>query len=207
VRVLDSAPQRVEQEGKSMSTGVIALIVVLAVVIVAAGVAVAAVVPRQRSRRLMRQFGPEYERVLAHHGGDRTAAEQALQDRNRRAGELDIHPLGDAQRERYLAQWTQLQEQFVDSPAKAVIDAGRLLNEVLRDRGFPEDDQDAVLSVYHGNTLPAYRTAQRTAERAGRGEDTTEELRATFVQTREAFDDLLNGGSDQQPTTGKAGAR
>ena len=185
-----------------MSTGVIILIVVLAVVIVAGVAAVVAVVPRQRSRRLTQQFGPEYDRVLAQHEGDRTAAEKELQERTERAQGLDIRPLGDAERERCLAQWTQLQEQFVDAPAKAVLGAGQLLDEVLRERGFPEDDQYAALSVHHGQALPGYRAAQSAAERAGKGEAGTEELRTAFVQARETFDALLNGDQVQPQKTG-----
>ncbi|MFC1403844.1 MULTISPECIES: hypothetical protein [Streptacidiphilus] len=177
-----------------MSTGLIIVIVVVVVAVVALA-ALAFMRPQQRNRRLRQQFGPEYDRELAQHDGDTRATDQVLEQRVKRAGDLDIRPLDPAQRERALAQWNTLQEQFVDSPAKAVIDADRLLGEVMRDRGFPDDDaQDdryAALSVHHARALPGYRTSRQFAERAQRGEATTEELRKAFVNARETFDQLV----------------
>lgn len=178
-----------------MSTGLIIVIVVV-VVVVAALAAMVLLRPQQRNRKLRQQFGPEYDRELAQHDGDTRATDQVLEERVKYAGELDIRPLDAAQRERALAQWNTLQEQFVDSPAKAVIDADQLLSDVLRDRGFPaddasDDDRYAALSVHHAPALPGYRTSQQAAERAQRGEATTEELRQAFVNARETFDQLV----------------
>ncbi|WP_182442524.1 hypothetical protein [Streptacidiphilus sp. PB12-B1b] len=182
-----------------MSTGVIILIVV-AVVVVAALVAFTAARPRMRSRRLQERFGPEYERELAEHEGDRAAAESELEERVKRAQKLDIQPLDAAQRERFLADWNTLQEQFVDSPAKAVIGADQLLNEVLRDSGYPEDDRYGALSVHHNKALPGYRASREAAVHARQGEATTEELRTSFVDVRNTFDLLVGAGegSDRQ---------
>ena len=177
-----------------MSTGLIIVIVVVVVVVVALiGVAVA--MPQMRSRRLQQQFGPEYERTVAQHDGNTKAAEQELSERVKRTRELDLHPLDPAQQERYLARWTALQEQFVDAPGKAVIDADHLLTEVLRERGYPDDDQDVALSVDHTRALEGYRVSRNAAERAGQGSATTEELRDAFVRARESFDELVRDGS------------
>ncbi|WP_042399273.1 hypothetical protein [Streptacidiphilus carbonis] len=190
-----------------MSTGLIIVIVVVVIVVVALA-AMAAMRPQQRNRKLRQQFGPEYERELAQHNGDTKATDQVLEQRTKRAKDLDVRPLDAAQRERALAQWTTLQEQFVDSPAKAVIDADHLLDEVLRDRGFPaggangsggtdgtDEDRYAVLSVHNAAALPGYRSARQAAERAQRGEATTEELRQAFVNARETLDHLIGGGA------------
>ena len=183
-----------------MSTGLIIVIVVVVVVVVALiGVAVA--MPQMRSRRLQQQFGPEYERTVAQHDGNTKAAEQELSERVKRTRELDLHPLDPAQQERYLARWTALQEQFVDAPGKAVIDADHLLTEVLRERGYPDDDQDVALSVDHTRALEGYRVSRNAAERAGQGSATTEELRDAFVRARETFDELVrddSGSTDQR---------
>ncbi|MBC3839263.1 hypothetical protein GXW82_00835 [Streptacidiphilus sp. 4-A2] len=96
-----------------MSAGVIVVVVV--VVLAVLGVA-ALLRPGRCGRRLREQFGPEYDRVVAQHNGDNRAAEQELQVRVERVERLDIRPLDAAQRERYLADWTGLQEQFVDEP-------------------------------------------------------------------------------------------
>jgi hypothetical protein len=180
-----------------MSTGVI-IVIVVAVVVVAALAAAIALRPKQRTQRLRQQFGPEYDRTLADHGGDSKAAEQELQDRIARAKQLDIRPLDDAQRERYLADWAALQEQFVDAPAETLTGADALLSEVLGERGYPEQDRVAALSVHHANSLAAYRESHNAATRAGQGEGTTEELRQSFVQFRETFEALVNEGSQTQ---------
>ncbi|MEY9835188.1 hypothetical protein [Streptacidiphilus sp. EB103A] len=187
-----------------MSTGLI-IVIVVALVAVAALAAMAVMRPQQRNRKLRQQFGPEYDRELAQHDGDIRATDQVLEERVKRAGDLDIRSLDAAQRERALARWTTLQEQFVDSPAKAVIDADHLLGEVLRDRGFPAadsyDEQYAALSVHHAPALPGYRATQQAAERAQRGEATTEELRQAFVNARETFDQLMGEETAAPATT------
>ena len=173
-----------------MSTGVI-IVIVVAVIVVAALAAAAMMRPGQRSKRLQEQFGPEYERAVADHNGDSRAAEQALQDRVKRVEQLDIQPLDAAQRERYLADWMGLQEQFVDEPAKSLSEADQLLAGVLRDRGYPEDDQYAALSVHHSKALTGYRNSRSAANRARQGEGTTEELRRSFVELRGTFEALV----------------
>jgi hypothetical protein len=173
-----------------MSTGLIIVIVVVAVVVIAL-VGVAVVMPQMRSRRLQQQFGPEYQRAVSEHDGNAKEAERELAERVRRTGELDLRPLDAAQQERYLAHWTTLQEQFVDAPAKAVIDADLLLTEVLRERGYPDDDQYAALSVHHARAIDGYRASRNAAERAESGDATTEELRDAFVRARATFDALV----------------
>jgi hypothetical protein len=184
-----------------MSTGVIVLIVVIAVVIVAAA-AFAAL--RQRNSGLRKQFGPEYERELAAHDGDERETERVLKERVKQVEGLDVHPLAPADRERYLAQWTALQQQFVDEPAKAVVDADRLLSQALQDQGFPEEHQYAGVSVHHTDALETYRTARTAAERAAHGTANTEELRVAMMQLRDAFSTLVGSDSGRATvTTGK----
>ncbi|MFG2351719.1 hypothetical protein [Streptomyces phaeochromogenes] len=58
----------------------------------------------------------------------------------------------------YRAQWADVQEQFVESPQKAVTEADALLAGLARDRGFPDgeqfEEQFAALSVYHACRVP-----------------------------------------------------
>ncbi|MFC1407953.1 hypothetical protein ACEZCY_01510 [Streptacidiphilus sp. N1-12] len=191
-----------------MSTGLIIVIVVVAVVVVAL-IGVAVVMPQQRSRRLQQQFGSEYQRAVSEHSGNTKEAEQELSERVSRTRKLDLRPLDAAAQERYLAHWTTLQEQFVDAPAKAVIDADHLLTEVLRDRGYPDDGQDqyAALSVHHARALEGYRVSRGAAERAEKGDATTEELRDAFVRARETFDELVRDGDGGSPVHATAAAR
>ncbi|MGW0859032.1 hypothetical protein [Streptomyces sp. NPDC002690] len=140
---------------------------------------------------LKRRFGPEYDRVLARHQGDTKLAEQELAERVKRHGSISAQPLSAEARERYTARWTRVQERFVDAPEDAVAEAGDLLDELSRERGFPEaggaEDRAEALSVHHGTHVDAYRRVH--AARDGSGG--TEELRTDLVEARALFDSLL----------------
>lgn len=179
-----------------MSTGVIITIVV-AVVIVAALVAVALRGPQANSRRLKKQFGPEYDRVVRRHGGDAKEAERELSDRVTRSQGLDIRPLDATRREYYQAQWAQQQVLFVDDPAQAVLTADTLLTSVLRERGYPGEDPYDALSVYHLDALPGYRASRGGAQLARAADPSTEELREAFVRARGTFDSLVLDGQER----------
>lgn len=181
-----------------MSTALIVLLVVLAVVVLALAAAAFAL-PQRRSRRLQQQFGPEYQRALTEHEGDAKAAERDLDERVKQTGELDLHPLEAAQQERFRARWSELQAQFVDAPAQSVQDADLLLSEVLRERGYPDDGQDAALSVHHAEALDSYRSLRSTAVRARTGEAGTEELRQAFAGARDVFDQVVSAGTGDVP--------
>ncbi|MBV2365735.1 hypothetical protein ACFPZ0_01160 [Streptomonospora nanhaiensis] len=58
-----------------MNTGLIIAVVAIVLLVAAVAAVVALVLPRQRSRRLRRRFGPEYDRALREHGS-RAAAER-----------------------------------------------------------------------------------------------------------------------------------
>src|SRR6201992_4018192 len=106
-----------------MSTGaVIALVVVIVVVIGA--LAVGAL--EMRRRRLLRQFGPEYDRVVSE-TGNRRKAEAELSARQRRVAKLDIRPLTSDEDARLQGEWNAVQERFVDTPTESVAPAARLL--------------------------------------------------------------------------------
>ena len=141
---------------------------------------------------LKRRFGPEYDRVVEHHDGDTKAAERELGERVRRHGSLESRPLPAEARERYAAHWAGLQEQFVDSPQKAVAEADRLIAALAHDRGFPDgaqfDDQVEALSVHHAGQGDGYRLVHRSVRGEGAS---TEELREAMVRARALFDELI----------------
>ncbi|OLR89635.1 hypothetical protein [Actinokineospora bangkokensis] len=173
-----------------MSTGAIIAVVVAAVVVVA----VVAVVAKVASRRahLRRTFGPEYDRTVSEH--PRREAERELLAREKEHAELDIRPLDPQARERYSAQWRQVQERFVDQPAPAVEEADRLVTALMAERGYPtegsHEDKLRRLSVEHASTLDHYRKAH---EVRGRDGASTEDLREAMVHYRSLFTDLLGG--------------
>ncbi len=178
-----------------MTWVLLAVVVVLLVII---GVLVAR---QQRSRRLKDEFGPEYGRVVAERG-DQQAAEKELADRRQRVGRFEIRPLEPAARERYLEQWGASQRYFVDEPVTAVGQAHELVQRVMRDRGYPVDEdfeqRAADISVEHPDVVENYRAAQEISLRASGGEASTEELRQAMVHFRALFDDLLAPGDAGQ---------
>jgi hypothetical protein len=173
-----------------MSSGTIAIVIVL-VIIVAALMAAAALTARRR--RLQQQFGPEYERAVAEQNS-RLRAEAELTGRQRRVRKLDITPLTGETRQRYAANWTVIQEQFVDSPQTAVGRAYDLVVAVMTERGYPTDDSEQVvadLSVEHAATVDHFRAAQQITGAAASGDAATEDLRQALIHYRALFSDLL----------------
>ncbi|MFE2355326.1 hypothetical protein [Streptomyces parvulus] len=185
-----------------MSTGVI-----IALIVIVAAVLVVAAVFAQRARgpqhgSLKRRFGPEYDRAVARHDGDTRAAERELGERVQRHGSLQLRSLETAERERFEARWTAVQERFVDSPSEAVAEADRLLAELAGVRGFPGGDQYeeqfAALSVHHAHHVDGYRRVHRAthtrADGAHEGGAHTEELRESLVAARALFEELVRPG-------------
>jgi hypothetical protein len=182
-----------------MSTG--ALIGLLIAIVVVAAIAF---VVRQELRRarLRRQFGPEYERLTSELGSTRKA-EAELLARQRRVAKLDIRPLSPQQRAQYAADWTKVQEHFVDSPASAVASARRLLSRMMRERGYPDGangDTIMAISVHNARALDDYRQAQVIGDKAGQA--STEELRGAILSYRTLFDDLVGDASRDGQTSG-----
>jgi hypothetical protein len=172
-----------------MSTG--ALIGLLIAIVVVGAIAVV-VSQELRRARLRRQFGPEHERLTSELGSSRKA-EAELLARQRRAAKLEISPLSPEQRAQYATNWTKVQEQFVDSPPNAVASARRLLARMMRDTGYPDGQDEAVMaiSVHNSRALDDYRQAQTIGTKNGQA--STEELREAILCYRTLFDDLVGG--------------
>ncbi|MER8265201.1 hypothetical protein ACIBCC_25950 [Streptomyces griseus] len=171
-------------------------IIIIAVVAVAAVAAFFLLRGRAAGGRGLRgRFGPEYDRVVARHGGDTAAAEQELGERVKRHGHLDVRPLTEEARARYAARWASAQELFVESPERSLTEADALLADLSRERGFPggEDfrDRTDAISVHHAAHVDGYRRVHA----ARRGDVSTEEMREALVEARGLFDVLLADGS------------
>jgi hypothetical protein len=169
-----------------MSTGaiigiVIAVIVVVAVIVVAS--------TEMRRARLRRQFGPEYDRLVEKHDGNKRKADAELTERARRVRELSIRELTPEQQASYSGDWTAIQERFVDAPAESVGAAHTLIWNVMRDRGYPADDRTAsmdALAVHHGRSMEGYREVQDLRTESA----STEQLREAMISYRALFEDL-----------------
>ncbi len=160
------------------------LIVVAAVVVV---VALASWFAQRRRRRRMLhdRFGPEYDRSL-----------ESARSRRKAEGELAGRAKQPA-RDRYAAQWSELQTRFVDVPQVAVAEADELTTQVMRDRGYPVDDfesQSEMVSVDHPDVVQNYRTGHDIYTKTTRGEASTEDLRKAVVAYRALFEELVTDG-------------
>ena len=169
------------------------LIVVVAVAVLAVLAVVWMVMQQRRRTHLKDRFGPEYDQALRQHP-DARAAERELLDRERRVATFAIKPLTRDDAARFSEGWRLIQSRFVDDPKGAVVDADRLVDEVMRTRGYPIADFEqraADISVDHPRVVANYRSARVIAGRNTRGETNTEELRQALVHYRELFADLL----------------
>ena len=168
-------------------------IILIAVVVVLAAIVAWLLISRQRSKHLRSKFGPEYQRTLSEFG-DRTKAERDLERREKRIESLNIRSLPPATRDRFMQAWHQDQARFVDDPKGAVVEADRLVAEVMKERGYPvvdfEQRADDV-SVHHPELVQNYRAAREIVLRHNRGSANTEDMRRAMVYYRALFDELL----------------
>jgi hypothetical protein len=167
-------------------------IVVVAVVVV---VAVWMVFRRRKTAALRARFGPEYDHVL-HSASTPAEAERELLNRQSRVEKFSIRPLTREDAERFSAAWKRVQTQFVDDPRAAVIEADRLIADVMRGRGYPLDDPNRViddLSVDHAHVINRYRAGREIVARHEKGQASTEDLRQAMVHFRALFDELVAG--------------
>ena len=172
--------------------------------IIGAAVIVAVVlfaVRRRRTERLRQRFGAEYDRTVR---GARTVAqgEAALIERQQRVEKLQIRPLPPDDARRFSQAWRDVQTRFVDDPRGAIVDADRLVGEVMHARGYPVGDFEqrvADISVDHPNVVMNYRAARDIVRDHERGRSTTEDLRQAMVHFRALFNDLLGTQPEEHP--------
>ncbi len=173
--------------------------IVIAVVVAFVGLGVLASALRmRRSRSLQDRFGREYDRTVDK-AGSRREAEQELREREKRHDELELRPLSQDARERYLQQWQATQGRFVDDPTGAVSKADELVRRVMQERGYPVDDFEqraADISLEHPELVEKYRTADGISRASERGEASTEDLRHSVRHYRALFVELLDVDDD-----------
>lgn len=151
---------------------------------------------RSRSRELRTRFGPEYDRTVSEAG--RTEGEKSLMDRRKRVERYDLRPLSAQQRVVFLRRWEEVQARFVDDPQGSISAAQDLVDDVLRERGYPVGDErrtEEDVSVESAVVVDHYRQAREIARRSRDGEASTEDLRIGFQHYREMFENLLEGGA------------
>jgi hypothetical protein len=177
-----------------MNTTTSAMILVVILVAAAVGAIVGiSIYKRRQSLRLKTRFGGEYDRTVKELG-DQARAEAELREREARVAEFTIRPLTEEQAERFSQAWNRTQGRFVDNPKGAVVEADKLVTELMTARGYPMGDFErraSDISVDHPGVVESYRSARAIAARNARGEADTEELRKAVVHYRTLFADLL----------------
>jgi hypothetical protein len=167
-------------------------VIAVAVVVVLGLMAWSAYTARRR-KGLQQRFGSEYDHTVAD-APSRREAEADLAGREKRRDELEIRPLAPESQQRYASEWRHTQEHFVDDPSGAVDDAHSLIQQVMRERGYPVDDFEqraSDLSVDHPEVISNYRAAHGISIANERGKASTEDLRAALVHYRALFTELL----------------
>lgn len=176
---------------------VVTVIAVAAVVLVAALIAMA-FSRQRRSARLKDTFGPEYDRTVEE-TGKRRQAERDLAARRDEHAKLELRDLTPAARERYAAEWTDVQARFVDEPVVALTLADSLVTRLMGERGYPTDDfetRERLLSVEHNRVLDGYRSAHQVELSSRSNEATTETIRRAMLDFRQVFENLM-GDTDR----------
>src|SRR5215510_2772482 len=155
----------------------------MAVAIVVAAVVVLGVVwmllRQRRTKALRNRFGPEYDHVVETRG-TAAAAERELEDRQKRVETFSLRPLSREDADAFSAKWRNVQARFVDEPRTAVVEADRLIEEVMRARGYPVEDANRRLddlSVEHAHVVNHYRAGREIVAQHERGSASTEDLR------------------------------
>ena len=176
-----------------MNTTTYFIIAVVLVVVVLGAILAPIFARRRRSDRLHDQFGSEYDHTVQAMGGKKKAHAE-LDERQKHVQALDIRPLSVTERERYLADWAAVQSKFVDEPGRAIVDADRLIVDVMKIRAYPISDFEqraADVSVSYPTLVTNYRAAREIAIRNEQNQADTEELRQAMIHYRSLFEELL----------------
>ena len=167
--------------------------IVIAAAIVAAIVLAALWGMRSRRRaRLRDRFGPEYDRAVSDSG--RRDAERRLAAVESEHEELDIRPLSEAARERYLEEWRSIEARFVNDPEDAAKAAERVVLRALEERGYPTgrdaEARAAHLAVDHPEVVERYRHGRAMLGEV-EGAEGTENLRKAMLDFRAVFEEVV----------------
>jgi hypothetical protein len=168
--------------------------ILIAAVIVAMIVVIAVSWALQGRRRahLRDRFGPEYDRAVSDSG--RRTAERRLSAVENEHEELDIRPLSEAARERYLDEWRAVEARFVNDPEDATKAAERVVLRALEEQGYPTgrdpEERSAHLAVDHPDVVERYRHGRAMLGEVD-GAGGTENLRKAMLDFRAVFEEIV----------------
>jgi hypothetical protein len=107
--------------------------------------------------------------------------------RGGRRRHVDLQPLSNESRDRYLTEWDRIEMRFVDAPEEAVREADALVMSVLRERRHPLETR----------MLPGDVQAARKHASMGRG-DRTEGMRRAMLRYRAAMEKMVTAPRDER---------
>lgn len=167
-------------------------VVIAVILLITAAVLWPVVARRKRSARLQDHFGPEYAHAVSALGSE-ARAQNELEGRRKHVAALNIRPLTAAEGERCLSDWKSVQSKFVDEPGQAIVDADRLIMDVMQTRAYPAaefEQRAADLSVTYPALVGNYRAARAIAVKNEEHLADTEELRQAMIYYRSLFEGL-----------------
>lgn len=175
------------------------IIIAVVLIVVVMGLIMGPIFSRnQRSKQFKDHYGSEYDHTVQA-VGDEKKAQAELDKRQKHVDELNIRPLSSKERERYTADWLSVQSKFVDEPGQAIVEADRLIMEVMQVRNYPLSDFEqrvADVSVSYPGLADNYRAAREIALKNEQRQADTEELRRAMIYYRSLFDQLLENEAD-----------
>jgi hypothetical protein len=173
------------------------LLAVIALIVI--GLIAMAARRAQRTKRLQEQFGPEYERAMDEVGNKREA-ERELEERIAHVEALHIRTFTAAEVNRYALEWQKIQTEFVDEPTAALQKADRLIQQAMKEKGYPVDDFEqraADISVDYPELVADYRAMHRIASKDVNERVSTEDLRQAMIHGRSLFENLIQPESKE----------
>ena len=176
------------------------LVLVAVIFLILGGIVGMALMRVQHTKRLKERFGPEYERAV-NEIGDKRQAENELDSRLAHVNTLDIRPLTAEEVDRYALEWQKTQTEFVDEPLTALQKADRLIQDVMKARGYPVEDFEqraADISVDYPALVTDYRGLHLIAVKEKDEEVGTEEMRQAMVHGRALFENLISQESSTE---------
>ena len=170
------------------------IMITVVVVLVIVGVILSLVFSRRNQTRSSKtQFGPEYDHAVETFGNEKKAAKRTGST-PKTCGSVEYPPTFASAHERYLADWTAVQSKFVDEPGQAIVDADRLIMEVMQVRAYPVsnfEQRAADISVNYPALVSNYRAARVIALKNEQHQADTEEFRQAIIYYRSLFEELL----------------
>jgi len=148
---------------------------------------------RQRTKRLQKKFGPEYDRAVDELGGQ-SEAEEELDARLKHVESLDITSLSEERKIHFADEWRATQAKFVDQPLVAIREADQLIKEIMKEKGYPVEDFErraADISVDYPELVVNYRNLREIVDKSDQDDISTEELRQAMIHSRSLFEELL----------------